>query len=105
MKTVIEVLTEARALVEQGWTQRAWARDRFGNAGMWDEPTACEWCLVGALASAGFGSGYNSAWKILRELTGDPLSAFNDAPGRTQAEVLDLLDRAIARASEQEVQK
>ena len=89
-----QTATDLRAvrahLVEHGWTQ--------GRAH--DEAGRC--CLVGAatramgdVVSYRYGAVRSALFMALRGVDFD-LSAWNDAPGRTFAEVLALLDAAIA---------
>lgn len=97
-----QTATDLRAirerLVTHGWTQNE-QRSADGRC-----------CILGALsAHLPFGEVHHDApapytirrqdvrrslWRHLPPMV--EISAFNDAPGRTFAEVLDLLDRAIA---------
>lgn len=96
MKTVIEVLKESRALIEKGWCQIHTAVNHSGQSTWTGCPTACKWCAFGAVMAVT--GDWNKPYAILRDLTVGSLAEWNDAPGRTQAEVLDLFDRAIAKA-------
>lgn len=68
------------------------------------------WCLSNALAFANFPTfpvdtfeAASEARALLLDLTGEPdksIAHWNDAPGRTEEEVFDLLDRAIAMTGE-----
>jgi len=107
-------LTEARAKVARGWTQGTWARDAVGERAPERGNAAVCWCIVGALnAVADDREGHHLFWvagllepardalyEALEDLGGydfgTALVEFNDAPGRTQAEVLALFDLAIA---------
>jgi hypothetical protein len=105
MKTVAQTLREAADLIEpEGkWTQEAFARDVAGNKLTFgiSEDAAC-WCLLGAVERAS-----NSAFaafritKFVRRAIGgdenDP-DYWNDAPERTQAEVVAKLREAAALA-------
>ena len=89
MKTTLEVLTEARRLIED---EANW----FGGG----EATAKRCCALGAIGRAGETSNeYIAARNALARIIGsenNPGSAivdFNDS--HTHAEVLDLFDRAI----------
>jgi hypothetical protein len=94
-RTVAQQLVEARGLIARGWIQRA---EVFYPDDL-NHPSA--WCAVGALKTVGA-----NTWAFRRLLRAiDPLSSldieegivlWNDAPGRTQSEVLALFDRAIA---------
>ena len=102
------VLKRARAKIAQGWTQNAVARGAAGFPVLSFSRDARCWCAMGAvLAVTSEGDGLqrlraalpqsartdNDAWH--------DVSVFNDHPGRTQAEVLALFDRAISLAEEQ----
>ena len=52
MKKADEILTEARTLIEKGWTQGKYARDADGNPISEKDPNACEWCALGAVYAA-----------------------------------------------------
>lgn len=100
--TALEILTAARAKVAQGWVQGAYARG------------GC-YCVSGAITEAVTGSpdlwpkswaDRASPWCVARELLSraigansvDDIVSFNDAPGRTQAEVVAAFDKAIEMA-------
>lgn len=98
-RDAIAVLREARKLLKRGWCQGAPARDAEGLSVGELKPTACRWCLLGAIsfASRGEPALYRKAEKILRVATGwEMLALWNDVINRTQAEVLAAVDRAIA---------
>lgn len=103
MKTTLEILKAARERVAKGWTQGEVARDAAGLAvGSISQDAVC-WCSLGALNGAlGPGEswdGWSDAKKLLRIAAGiyDNISIvdWNDAPGRTQAEVIAAFTRAI----------
>jgi hypothetical protein len=92
--SVAQVLTEARKLISQGWTQGEYKRVVDG--------VEC-WCISGAIHQA---ASYDkpSVLKfaaLFRSLRADDfylsLIEWNDAPGRTQEDVPALIDRAIAK--------
>lgn len=93
MSAVAEKLRAARARIAKGWTQRASARTK-GGVPVWggDDRAIC-WCAVGAL------QGSPEAIPLVRKAIGIPdecrISTWNDAPERTQAEVLAAFDKAI----------
>lgn len=110
---VIAVLDEmARLLTEKGWTQRAFARTQDGAPTDWRSDIACSFCLRGALRAAAADLPYNAGTEAIyrlhralrevlpRESLGAYLDgyvdiiSFNDTPGRTREEVLDLIERA-----------
>lgn len=106
---VRDLLIRARARIERGWTQGAMARD--GNADFIIVPTTAPeatcWCIAGALladatlGTANCGAAYTALLDAHKSLNGDKqnstLSIWNDAPERTQADVLALFDKAIER--------
>lgn len=89
-----EILAEARRMIEGPgrWTQGSYWRDRDGPS----------YCLRGAVMVAGAASRESGemdrALSILHSAAGcESIIRWNDAPGRTQAEVLDLIDAASLR--------
>lgn len=103
--TTTEILRAARAKVEKGWCQGPPAKDGNGHATYSGSDRACKWCSVGAI------------WSVLDATTGEQacaevaiqnalgvtsLAFWNEKPGRTQAEVLEAFDKAIALAIEAE---
>ena len=105
--TVNEILQGARELIalESAWIQTVHARDELG-APCWPGDGACQWCLVGAVEDAALRilpademrreANIASALDRIRSVGPQHLAAWNDAQNRTHAEVLALLDRAIA---------
>lgn len=92
MKTEAEKLRNARALIEKGWTQGLLARNKDGEGAFSDATEAVSFCAVGACVRSGVSCGH------LKKLLGVDTTSWNDTPGRTKEEVLDLFDRAIALA-------
>jgi hypothetical protein len=108
--SVAATLAEARKLIAQGWTQDAFYDDEDGRG--------C-YCLAGAVgavdaASAKLTKGrvnfvFYSRSKSIAALSAclggrgggagavDLVTEWNDAPDRTQEDVLALIDRAIAK--------
>jgi hypothetical protein len=76
---------------EGAWTQGVEARRADGRSVGFNDPIACSWCLAGAKWRVG-DLASNRPWLALGL---DSVSAWNDAPGRTQADVLALLDAKI----------
>jgi hypothetical protein len=90
---------KARELVRRGWCRGYASTDADGRPSHWPgagEPT--HFSLVGAVRTAGEGGiAAEHALRTLRRLTQHHnLVAWNDHPIRTQAAVLELLDKAIA---------
>lgn len=93
--TTIQVLRKARALVKKGWTQGCMARSAKGNRITPFSPKACRFCAWGAIESAAReGGNYFPAYKALERIV-ENVPRFNDAPARTQRQVLAAFDRAI----------
>ena len=123
MSTMVDLLSRTRSYVARGWTQGADARDEFGKVMMWHEEGAECWCLSGALrwASQAMTDERNQVrrmlWRAGRALSYPMdlelgisnsrvgpdhdrryrcvLEHFNDEEGRTQDEVLALVDKAL----------
>lgn len=94
--TTIETLRVARERVAQGWTQGWFARTADGVLCGARDPAAVCWCIRGAICSTSDDS-LDRAVEALRDTLGwDNIAAWNDADGRTQAEVLALFDATLA---------
>lgn len=99
-----DLLTDARDYIECGWTQETDARDVYGYECSPDDPAAQCWCLSGALIMAAHGDDllYCRAVDYLKDELALPedvlIVDWNDVATRTQADVLELLDRAIERS-------
>jgi len=102
-------LFEARDLVASSWTQHTEARSDDGNPiDPWSSD-ATSWSLLGALVAVyarlqrvdGEGSALEAlaraCVKLAKTVDSDSLAAWNDAGGRTQADVLAALDEAAER--------
>lgn len=103
--TQTALLTEARALLAQGWTQKASARDKDGNPVHTMHADACQFCAVGALLKVSDPVDFEASLDVETHLYAalpegfTSIVAFNDAKGRTQDEVLALFDLAIAKTA------
>jgi hypothetical protein len=114
--TPAAMLSEARGLLGRGWCRGAQARDANGEAvPAWDE-AATSWSLLGALLAAWHlqqgieveedvvahsmdARALGDATVALGAVTGSiSLDRWNDEPGRTAAEVIAVVDEAIASA-------
>lgn len=110
--TVVQILEEAREYVASGWNTTSMARDDVQTAVRPQAGTAVCWCAIGSLkrvlsdhkqpvALDEKGSKGRAALEALKAvLPGDfrgNVAKWNDAPGRTQEQVLALFDRAIRR--------
>lgn len=99
--TTVELLKAARAKIEQGWCQGTMAKEQRGRMRGPKESYSCSWCVLGALAAASTLeelNPYRTARTLMEAVVAPSLSAWNDAPGRTQAEVLAAFDKAIELA-------
>ena len=107
MKTTLEILTGARALIQEGWTQHSYGRDAEGIPCR-DLADATCFCAIGALIMTDRGAkpseNCNKATLLLtQEIPPEfysRLDDWNDRPERTQAEVLAAFDRAIEMAGQ-----
>lgn len=59
-KTYKQVLEKARFILSdrEQWSQKAFARDRYGQPLEPNNPMACSWCLLGALAISSNSMGF-----------------------------------------------
>lgn len=94
-----EELTAVRKLIEQGWTQGHYARNAEGDVADLMDNDACTFCLRGAIYRV---TGYDEGKYLpIIQLLNSRVYSFpgiinwNDAPGRTKAEVLDLIDETL----------
>lgn len=99
-----EVLLKAAELVERGWCQGHYALDDHGNPAL-VEDDACYFCAEGAIIAAmrnDHGRDFMETVRALGRAIGvhnSKIIPWNDAPGRTQAEVVAAL-KAAAEACE-----
>lgn len=100
--TIADILERAAARVERGWTQDAFARDTNGLECSVFSEHAIAWCLAGAVDAE---TSMRAA--VFLEAIGAAIGmdavTWNDAPGRTQAEVVTALREAARLAREREV--
>jgi hypothetical protein len=125
-KTVSEILNAAADLLEKpgAWTQGAFSRNADGSADYGEEDeepivaaTPVCWCALGAIAqvtdrdplalptfSEAYPTETGQAKRFLAGMLGVSVEIWNDASGRTQAEVVAKLREAAAlsKASETE---
>jgi hypothetical protein len=96
-----EALRAVRARIASGWSQDAHARDRFGHKVPLTGAAATSWTLCSAFALAAKDgipmTHLPRALRAIADATGmSSIQAWNDDPVRTQQQVLDALDDAIA---------
>ena len=84
--TIVQIYEDAGALL----LERGWCKGNFENE-------HGEFCLLGAMATVhpDLDDTYRQAKFILRELINQPLHQWNDSPGRTRGDVLELLTQGI----------
>ena len=88
----VAVLREARELLAKGWTQGVAVRQNEDGR---------KFCLTGAIGVCGGSYDQKQRARTMLGLLVAPLliEAWNDVPGRTQEEVLALVDTAIANGT------
>lgn len=116
MKTAHDALVELRALLAPDrWCQCAPAMDERGAPVTARDPSACQWCLVGGslrVCLDPLDPTFNQSDRhLFREVQGvlsqsikdtfpswsySSVELFNDAPERTYADILRVLDQAVA---------
>lgn len=111
MSDELLALTNARNLIEHGWTQHCMARNAKGMPVVQSSKKATCWCLTGALLKAvenfvdrkftkNLYIYLDSFIKEYKDKDSSPLTSlitWNDSSGRSQEEVLNLLDEAIVK--------
>lgn len=106
MVTTLDILLRTKELITCGWTQGAFWRDRHGKVCLDHKHANC-FCLSGARRAAAkelnaIGTDASvRASELLKIAAGGAVIEFNDAPGRTHKEVLDVIGVAIAAAEKE----
>lgn len=96
-----EILIGARERIARGWAQGNFAYNAEGDRVGSSDPEACKWCVVGAIYATTdrpFLRQDAMSAVAVHSKTG-ALPIWNDAPERTQADVLAAFDRAIEAQS------
>jgi hypothetical protein len=97
--TGLDLLTQARALIETGWCRGSSARDAKGLVTPFGGEKAVSFCASGALVHLSYcmTKAFRDASAALHKAVGafGSLAYWNDAPERTKEEVLAAYDRAI----------
>ena len=102
-----------KGYIEKGWTQDAEARDKFGNDVTADSIYATAWSLDGAMVRVFVGPRYKVFYENSFIFAQDVIHAlklsswgnmvnWNDKEGRTQSDVISLLDKAIEHLEHEE---
>lgn len=104
MNSVHSTLLAVRELiaVPERWVKGDWARSASGRDVFWGSEKAVCWCIRGAVnlvEQYSPSNSYRAQEKLALMATGKSelmaLAEWNDAPQRTHADVLALLDRAL----------
>ena len=84
--------------VKAGWCQGAGSRNAEGREVRSAAPDAVSWCLTGGITASSLVTerGWLRMTDAIREIVGKDITGWNDAPGRTQGEVVELLERVEA---------
>ena len=101
--TKTELYNEAAALIEKGWNQNVYSKDKKGKScEPWDK-SAVSWCLSGALFRALDLGELGCSLKEARACLGleVAVATWNDHPDRTQKDVVRLLKNAARRADKE----
>lgn len=110
MSEVVKVLERAKELLnEKGWCQGELAKGEHGESVDLLDPRAASFCLLGAIrcqrettsVNARISAGIHLA-SAVGSLRTDWLTVpdYNDAPGRTKEEIMEVLTKAIELAKE-----
>lgn len=95
--TLRKLFHEVEALIRHGWCQGTSARNKEGTPVFAHHPDACQWCLSGAISKAA--AAYPipieaDAVQALSAVTKRAIISWNDTPGRTVEEVLQVIQKA-----------
>ena len=107
MNQLLEDLKAARELlVQKGWNQRHIARDAEGKRVDATDPSAVSYCMVGAVGCIAESTGSRPNQRemdmtrtLRNHMNSNFVISFNDTPGRTFDEVLEVFDKAINAVS------
>lgn len=102
--TTVEVLVKARELLSdpKRWAKGAYAKTAAGLGVNARSPQAVCYCSSGALYHFDdLTDGFPLAWNTLTMVVGGSIPAWNDAPERAHAEILDAFSRAIELARQE----
>lgn len=106
---LLQILNDTYELIkeESHWTQETFARNATGQSVAVEDPTACKWCVTGALHAVVCRAYKARAWSVedyynwdvasycvLARTMGEYLHSFNDS--HSHAEVLSAIQATIA---------
>ena len=120
LKEKLEVIKQAKILIDMGWCQTDYAVDKYGNSTSAWSKHACAWCSCGALRASMpretyehgvLGTGFLwSDYEEVREILDDyiednglgvALVDYNEAWGRTQFDILHVFSQVIKQLEEE----
>lgn len=103
--TIVESLQEARKLIERGWCQNAFAKDKYGEPVAVRSKSACAWCAAGAIAYVCQSSHRQNCFVLFSSATKSwkGVDAWNDMRRRTKKQILATFDKAIVLARAEEI--
>lgn len=81
-------------LIPGVWTKGTMARNELGEDVYFDDPSACQFCLLGAVYAAA-GEENTDLHEELWAYTGVSVEAFNDNPITVLEDVIDVLEGVI----------
>ena len=90
----VEIIDGMTDRLRKGWCRHYYANTADGTPVEYDDNQAVSWCLVGALRLESDDDKtemYSVSEEIRNHIDGFSLATWNDARGRTQGEVLELL--------------
>jgi hypothetical protein len=102
-------LKKVRKFIERGWCQGYFALNKEGREVDARSRSACKWCLIGAICKTTPDIRFLHIKNIVEnELDKDicsrarsqhqnSIEGWNDKPGRTQKQVLNLIDRVLKK--------
>ena len=105
---ITAALVRVRGYIEKGWCQHVEALNHAGQQCDAEDPEAQCWCLTGAMYKSSLDELHQGLFQLyisdymIQALGSRDLTKWNDAPCRTQSEVLDLIDIAIEKSENYE---
>ena len=111
MTTAPEILDKTKQLIQNGWCQRTSARNNRDIPVRHDDPTATQWCVLGALEktlteaqSESPAARYYLRKDVFRAIKKaapeiNDLAGWNDATGRTLSGIVNLLEESVKKCT------
>lgn len=100
MNENIKLLRKAKRLIKNGWCQHSYAETPNGPTFNWADPAATNFCAMGAIfKSRPDGISDNDICNVLEKLVyridkSTSVAVFNDEPGRTKEDIINLFTKA-----------